>query len=350
VTILYDGDAAGIRASFRGINMLLEQGMNVRVVLFPDGDDPDSFARKVSSSELQDYLQDAARDFMVFKTGLLLKDVGNDPVKRAGLIRDIVESISVIPDGIQRNVYVQECSRLMNIGEGVLMSELNKMLVQRAKKLSSAPLPEAPPEDHSFLEIPPEADQDDAQSAMYHQEYDLIRLLLTYGDKHIEVPFTDEEGHTSLVPVAVSEFLIGSLDQDHIDLEIPQFRKVYSEYMDFIAREEFPEVRHFTLHVDQEISSVSSDLLTSMYALSPNWTARHNIHPETEDMLLRKAVKDCVFRFKLRKVQQSAKTIVKEMEAAGDDQQKLEELMAEKILIDRTKLEIARYFGTVIME
>jgi DNA primase len=346
VTILYDGDAAGIRASFRGINMLLEQGMNVKVVLFPDGDDPDSFSKKVSSTELEEYLKNNSVDFMVFKTNQLLGEVGNDPIKRAGLIHDIVESIAVIPDSIRRNVYLQECSRLMNMRESVLIAEMNKILVQRAKKGSSHR-----PEETTITEIPiwdevPETEE----FTLFHQERDFIRLLLSYGELTIELPVENEDGHTEMVAVAMAEFLIGSIEQDELSLETPKFQKIYNEYLDFIAREEFPEPKHFTLNPDQEISSLSSDLLTSQYALSLNWTARHNIHPETEDMLLRKAAKDIVFRLKLRKVMQNSKHIIREMEEAGDDVEKLNALMAEKILLDKARTEIAKYFGSVILE
>ncbi|MFM9005400.1 MAG: DNA primase, partial [Flavobacteriales bacterium] len=134
ITILYDGDSAGIKASFRGIDMILKEGMNVRVLLFPDGDDPDSFARKHSSDEIQQFIATNARDFISFKTSLLLEDAGNDPVKRAALIRGIVESIALIPDAISRTVYVQECSRLLNMNEQVLLQELNKVIVANFKK------------------------------------------------------------------------------------------------------------------------------------------------------------------------------------------------------------------------
>ena len=134
ITVLFDGDAAGIRASIRGIDLILEQGMNVKVVQFPDGEDPDSFAKSHSNEELKTYLEDAAQDFINFKVSLLLKDSNNDPVKKAGVIRDIVTSISKIPDGIQREVYVQECARIMEISERVLFSELAQIIKKRGSR------------------------------------------------------------------------------------------------------------------------------------------------------------------------------------------------------------------------
>ncbi len=133
ITVLFDGDAAGLRASIRGIDLILEQGMNVKVVAFPDGEDPDSFAKSHSDAELKEYLENSAQDFINFKVSLLMKEAKNDPVKKAGLIRDIVTSISKIPDGIQREVYVQECSRIMEISERVLFSELAQLLNKEAQ-------------------------------------------------------------------------------------------------------------------------------------------------------------------------------------------------------------------------
>ncbi|MFM8951409.1 MAG: DNA primase, partial [Bacteroidota bacterium] len=134
ITILYDGDTAGIKASLRGIDLILEEGMNVRVVLFPDGDDPDSFSRKHTTTEIVAYIKENAKDFIRFKTSLLLKDVGNDPIGRAGLIREIVETIALIPDAIIRSTYVRECSNLMQIGEDVLMSELTRIVRKKVFK------------------------------------------------------------------------------------------------------------------------------------------------------------------------------------------------------------------------
>lgn len=184
ITVLYDADPAGIKASLRGIDMILEEGLNVKVVLFPQGEDPDSFSRSHSCSEVLEFLRSQSKDFMVFKTGLLLGEVANDPIAKAGLIRDVVESISKIPDAITRSVYIKQCSEMMEIDEQVLLNELNKFRKSSLKKI-------IPPSDVEELMpditgIPQPVTHFDTES----QEREIIRLLLNFGNEQIH--FYDE--------------------------------------------------------------------------------------------------------------------------------------------------------------
>jgi DNA primase len=348
ITILYDGDSAGIKASFRGIDMILKEGMNVKVLLFPDGDDPDSFARKHSSEEIQAFIASNAKDFITFKTSLLLEDAGSDPVKRAGLIRGIVDSIALIPDAITRAVYIQECSHLLNIQEAVLLSELNKTLIKSAKKdnREEPPVPLLDDVQHTGV---PDSGEQIAEFDLLHQERDFVRLLLTFGEQAIEIIIHDEEGKEERVPISVAEYLIGSLEQDGMILETDTYKKILMEYVEFIGREEFPEVKNFALHQDQNISSETSQVLTSQYLLSDNWYVRHSIQPETEKLLLKKAVKDCIFRFKLRRVMKMSQEVEREMEQNLENEEMLIALMKEKMALDKAKTEIAKYFGSVIV-
>ena len=348
ITILYDGDSAGIKASFRGIDMILKEGMNVRVLLFPDGDDPDSFARKHSSEEIQAFIASNARDFISFKTSLLLEDVGNDPVKRAALIRGIVDSIALIPDGISRTVYVQECSRLLNMSEQVLLQELNKVILTNFKKEKSSGAPiEAPLLD----EVPADGIPENAvaEFTSYHQEKDLIRLLLHFGENGIDLVIPNEDGHDETHTVSVAEYIISNLESDEIELESAVYSNIYKEYVELIGREQFPQPTTFTQHTDQQISGESSAILVSPYSLSENW-GRHFIYPETEEMQLRKAAKDSVFRLKLKRIQRIILNLEKEMEASVSDEEKYDELLREKILLDRARADISKYFGTVITQ
>lgn len=349
VTILYDGDAAGIKASFRGIDMLLKEGINVRVVLFPEGDDPDSFARKNSATAIQQFIAEQAKDFIAFKTSQLLADAGGDPIKRAGLIRSIVESIALIPDAIKRSVYVQECSQLLRIGEGVLTQELNKVILGNVKKEDKLELPvldETPADGLPDIEKTPEL-------TLYHQERDLIRLLLTFGEKHISISIENEEGKTEEHEIMVAEFLIGSLEQDEISLTIPAYQRILTEYTEIIAKEEIPEIRRFSLHPDTEVSSHTSDLVSTNYELSHNWTARHSIHPEQEENNLLKASKDAIYRLKLRKVMAMIQELQKELELLVQEQATDEEVEGiQKQMMDllKARKELSKYFGTVILQ
>jgi DNA primase len=344
VTILYDGDAAGIKASFRGIDMLLQEGLNVRVVLFPDGDDPDSFARKHSSTEIQEFIALHSKDFIRFKTALLLEESGSDPVKRAGLIRGIVESIALVPDGIQRSVYLQDCSGLLHMQEQVLINELNKVLRSRHKKATREELPlldESP--------LPPLSEPTDPVIELFHQEKDLIRLMLLYGEREIQVTTLNEAGEETEHIMSIGQYLIHHLKVDDLVLETPVYARILNEYNELLADEQVPETRKFSQHPDSEISSGTTDLLATPYLLSENWSVRHQIFPETEEMNLRKAAKDCLYRLKLRKVMRMIDAITDELKTIQSDDDRLDDLLREKKTLDQIKSTLANYFGTVLI-
>ncbi len=346
ITILYDGDSAGIKASFRGIDMILKEGMNVHVLLFPDGDDPDSFARKHSTTEIQEFIASNAKDFITFKTSLLLEDAGDDPVKRATLIRGIVDSIALIPDGITRNVYVQQCSRLLKMQEQVLITELNKSLMALYSKSKQEAQTPSPSEESVALDEAAPAPAAAGVPALYYQEKDFIRLLLTYGEQAIEVPQLDESGHEIMVPLSVAEYLIESIRADEIEFENEVYQKILAEYVEYIYQDIIPSTSLFTQHADSMISSESSSLLISKYALSKNWV-RHSIYPETEDEKVQKAVQDCVLWLKLRKVIQLISRIQEKLDGANDSDkpEEWEDLLAEQIALLQVKKEIAKHFN-----
>ena len=344
ITMLYDGDAAGIKASFRGIDLILAQGLNVKVVLFPDGEDPDSFSRKVSSSELQEYIAKASKDFLTFKTDILLEDAQGDPIKRAQLIRQVVESISKIPDGIQRSVYVQACSTQLNVSEQVLNTELNKILrsgVQKQHRESSSMPPPPPP--------PMPMEEGEKPKGGYRtepQERDLIRLLMHYGNfpVHVEVE-EDEKG--GKLEVSVAEYLCSELSADQFNLKNPVYEKIVTLYETHLKKDEFPEHKVFTLHSDQKLSSVAAEVLAEEYELSGNWEAKHQIYPETEDMKLNKAVRDCVNRLKLSNVMIMIHEVQEEIKTVHEDDLLI--CLDKKRKLDKVKQELSKYFGSSVL-
>ena len=317
ITVLFDGDAAGIRASLRGIDLILEQGMNVKVLTFPDGEDPDSFAKKHSTKELKEYLEANAQDFINFKVSLLLKDAKNDPVKKAGLIRDIVTSISKIPDAIQREVYVQECSQIMDISERVLFSELaqiiNKSATQKRKTDARNNVdPNLPPPEY-FQE------QEQAQMGLVKGgvlsekidellilEKEIIRILLLYGNTEVNfvdfIEVVDEEGnvavereeHTS----QVSKELYLHLQDDEIEFTNPIFQKVYFEVIHQLNQSEEIEISKFVNNQDNEIASMVTSILMDdeKYKLS-DWE-RKNIFVTEAKKILPKLILDAVFNIR----------------------------------------------------
>ena len=214
ITILYDGDAAGLKASFRGIDMVLQEGMNVRVVLFPEGEDPDSFAKAHTTEELKDYITTSAQDFIRFKTSVLIKDVGNDPIKKAELVKDIVASIAIIPDQIKRAIYTQECSSLLDIPEQALINEINTILrkgvEKQTKRASSNQQHDELPDDLFF----PEEYQEGKSNAgdLAHWEKEILRLLVSFGDQPIKIELLDDNEEKTFEEVTSSVYIIDNIN------------------------------------------------------------------------------------------------------------------------------------------
>jgi DNA primase len=348
ITILYDGDSAGIKASFRGIDLILKSGMNVRVVLFPDGDDPDSFARKHSTSEIQDYVKSNARDFISFKVSLLSEEAGKDPIKKAALIKGIVESIALIPDAISRSVYLQETSRQLSIEERTLYIELNQILAKQPRDRQSAVAEEEGPKEEETPREEAIGLQATSEDGLLAQERDFVRLLLTYGDRMVKIATAAEGGEEKEIEVTVAEYLVHHLKNDDMRLNDEVLQQIVEEYLDLTIDDSLPETDNFTGHSDSRISGITSDLLISKYQLSENWTTKHLIYPETEEMLLKKAVKDCIHRLKLHKVQQMIRLLLEEISATTDTE-KIEHLQREHHELLQMRKKISQYFGTVIL-
>ncbi len=348
VTILFDGDAAGIRASFRGINLILAQGLDVKVVLFPDGEDPDSYARSVSTETFQEYLLKEARDFIRFKSEILAKDAAGDPTKRADMIREVVDSIAMVPDAIQRSVYIQECSSLLNMDEEVLINETNRRLQKGLKKRSqpgdyvpeAAPFPVPQPEERG------ETNLYDASA----QERDLIRLLLHYGNLPIEVSLHDlETDEEAMHQTSVSEYLLFELENEGLSLKNSAYQRVANFYAGELAKGCFPEVKHLINHADPSVGEVCADILAERFEVSANWAELHDIYPDTEDLNLSKATKDCICKLKIKRVMQMIEELTEELKDPQLPDERLLIILEEKRHLDAVKSELARHFGSTIL-
>ena len=320
ITVLFDGDAAGIRASIRGIDLILEQGMNVKVVQFPDGEDPDSFAKANSDAELAAYLENSAQDFINFKVSLLLKDSDNDPIKKAGVIRDIVTSISKIPDGIQREVYVQECARIMDISERVLFSELAQLLKKETTKRTK--ITQNPNIDPN--QPPPEyfAEQEQAQMGLVKGgqttskkidqlsilEKEIIKLLVLYGNEEIEfteeISNFDEDGketiETRKYQNKVSTEIYLHLQDDEIEFSNEVFQNIYIEIIHQLNQNDKLNINDFVNHKDTDVANIVTSIL--MDKENPNrqlsdWEGQ-NIFVTSDIEVLEKAVNDAIFNLR----------------------------------------------------
>ena len=305
ITVLYDGDVAGIKASLRGIDMLLEEGMNIKVCLLPDGEDPDSFARKHNATEFQKFIQDNETDFIRFKTNLLLEDAGKDPIKRAELIGNLVQSISIIPEAIVRDVYIKECSQLLRVEDKLLVSEVAKRRETQAEKqaeqrnretrknnaardAAQAPLPDGvqppypedmppypmdgeipdgsaplPPEAAEYVSYIPQEGKEGQE--FYKYERLILQMVVRYGEKVLcNVP--DEEGKE--IPITVTEYVVNDLKEDELAFHNPLHRQMLTEAAEHIHNEGFTAERYFLAHPDPIISKLSTELIADRYQLS----------------------------------------------------------------------------------
>lgn len=321
ITIIYDGDEAGIKASLRGIDIILQEGLNVKVLLLPEGEDPDSFSKELSSTELKDYIDKNEKDFITFKTKLLMGDAKNDPVKKASLITDIVRTISVIPNGIARTVYISECSRLLDIDENVLIQELNKIRAkhvenQYKKRRQQQSVEQRKKDEEVKTESVEIANED------FH-ERELIRILLAYHNLDLFLmKKNDEEEERN---VSVAEFIFAELDKDDLEITHPVFKVIYTEIKQALAEEVILTQKHFIHHPDEAISTTSANLLTEAYDLSKIWR-RHESYIETEDMKLKEVVPQTVLSFKSKIVRSMLEQALHRLKVAQETE-KSEEIM-----------------------
>lgn len=344
VCILYDGDAAGMKASLRGIDLVLKEGLNVKVVTFPEGEDPDSFAKSHSSSEVSDHLTRTAQDFLVFKAGLLMQDVGDDPVKKAAAIHDIVESIALVPDQVLRSLYIQQCSRLLGVNEQALISEMNKVLRRQYRKRLGDDQPV--PEELIPAEIaPPQPTVEDLGTVP--QERDLLRMLLSYGHERIQVPMLDEDGNTTDEETSVAELMFELLALDDILFDEPLFREIYLDYRHTSNLGQSVHTTRYVAHEHEHWRRMAIDLLTERHVLSPNWKARHKIHVKRESEQLYDALEEAVDILKERRVDRMIRDRQEQLRAADDAAMML--LLAEIQQLNEAKKKLAKKTGRVVV-
>ena len=328
ITVLFDGDAAGIRASIRGIDLILEQGMNVKVVTFPDGEDPDSFAKKHSEVALREYLEESSQDFINFKLSLLMKEASNDPVKKAGLIRDIVTSISTIPDSIQREVYVQECSRIMEISERVLFSELAQLISKNTKDFNK----NQQKDKQSFEVVKKQTEQLKEVDSLFILEREIIRILLLFGNQETDfvdfIEVEDEEGVMHLEKEKytnqVSKELYLNLQDDEIEFSNEIFQSIYYEMIHQLNQEDKIEMEAFINHPNINISSIVTSILMDdeKYTLS-DWE-RKNIFVTESEEVLSKLVTDAILNLRRILIDKKIQQLINPKEGASVENTDLE--------------------------
>jgi DNA primase len=340
VTVLFDGDSAGIKAALRGIDLILKGGLNVRVVLLPDSEDPDSYSRKVGTTEFQKYLAQRSQDFISFKSGLFAAEAANDPIRKAESIKEIVGSIALIPDPVKRSVYIQETSHQLKIGEPVLVTELNKLLIEeRRRKERDRNQPPRPGPSQNENE-PAEPVQDltvapiDPKDMVYYQERETVRLLLNYADQALE----DQR---------LVEFLVHELDD--VTFANPIFREIYQHFHDVLESGKIPGSQYLMANGSKDVKNAVAGLITAKYETSPRWKDKH-IYIPNEVEILQDMASTNVLRLKFRLVQKMSEDNllkIRETELAGnlDDLGKYLDKHAD---LKRAERELASVLGIVV--
>lgn len=342
VTIIYDGDPAGIKASLRGIDLVLEEGMNVKVLLLPEGEDPDSFAKKLGGEALLEYIRENETDFIKFKTALLLKDSQNDPIKRAQLIQDIVRTIAMIPDPIVRSVYVKECSTLMKVEEPVLYVEIGKIKKKKQeqeqgrsyiRQSASDSTPAGP--------LAPLPALTSSTNPFEIEEREILRFLLKYGDYPLGPVQTDSEEKI----MSVGEYIVDNLRQDELKSENPLHNLILELYEKEMKQPGFSARKFFVAHANPEVSRLASDLVAREYILSKIHKRIKEIKKDEE--LLEELVPRIVLelKWKIVKVRLEEKRQQLKVAEEAKDEEAFIRLMQEIILYENAKKDISKRQG-----
>lgn len=350
ITILYDGDAAGIKASFRGIDLILEEGLNVKVVLFPEGNDPDSYSKKVSNEELKVYIEENSKDFLVFKTEVLLGESKGDPIVKAKLIHDIIDSIALIPDEITRSLYIRECAAQFEMEERTLMSELSRSRKSKISRDISAPNRPTLNPNMSMVgeDVPPEEIEINGINREI-QEFNLIRILIKYGAKELQLPYTDDEGKEVLVATTCAEFINSELELDKLIFLNPKYQRVFEVFKEGIDQNILYAETFFVNHEDGEFSSLAVDILAEPYQLSSSWKDKFFIHTNLEEENLSGNVLKAVYSFKQSKVLQEIEEIRMQLKNNELSEMELTSLMTRQIQLDKVKNALANELGRIII-
>lgn len=340
VTILYDGDPAGIKASLRGIDMILEEGMHVRVVSLPVGEDPDSFARSHSSLAMLEFLKENETDFIRFKTKLLLEDAGKDPVKRAQMIQEVVRSVAIIPDRIERTVYLQECSSMLGVDEQTLFTEAARIKRKQWESKRTGPGEYFP---QSRYQSSPQSYQPTAATPavtdFFHfetEEREIIRLMLNYPDKIvIELP---GEHHGEDIPITVMDFFLQEMETDHLVPGNPLYAKIFREFQDKWGTPGVNIQTLLTNSQDPEISRLAVDLLTPGHQIS-KIHEKGGAYVRSEDQIIKVLAPEILASYRSKKVKQMIGVIDDQIHALQGTE---DDHLITGLLEDRRQLEELR--------
>lgn len=337
VTVLFDGDAAGIKAALRGIDLVLKGGLNVRVVLLPDGEDPDSYSRKLGSTAFKEYLKTHTQDFISFKIGLYATDATQqggrqDPIKKAEAIKEIVTSIALIPDPLKRSVYIHETSELLKISEAVLLTELNKLLIQERRKQQQERLKDEPEEPVEIIKDIAGPDRFDPQSMLQIQEQETIRLLLNYAESNYEEQ-------------PLINFFLAELEE--VEFTNPVLKEIFEAFKKAAAGGIIPDSLYFMENGSQEIKQIVASLTTHKYQTSKHWSEKYHIYFPHEKEVIQDVAFSNVLRLKFRLIQKLMNENLQQLKQATNDSE-VDKFLTIQEQLKNAERELAGVLGIVI--
>ena len=327
VTVLYDGDSAGIKAALRAVDLLFAEGMHVRLVLFPDGEDPDSYAQKYGSTALQDYLAQHEDNFIMFKTRVLLDDAKNDPIRRAALVSDTARSIALVADMLERAEYIRQCSHLLHVSEEVLTDAVAKAARQERQKAYEKEHKEEVKEAEKPEEVREESvAAPQPVSAPSEVERHLVKLLLNYGNNKLLQEFVNDDGTRRTEEYSVAEIIIGELRQDNLAMSHPLCQRIFEQCALMQEMMHEVDVSRFMNSADEQLRVFAISLMMDSYSLSDSWRAKGVFIPKIEDNLLQD-LRESIYTFKSARISQMVAERREQLRTADEDGQRM--LLAE---------------------
>ena len=338
IIISYDGDQAGINAALKGIDLLLEEGMNVKVLLFPDGDDPDSYSKKVGTQELKDFIVNNAQNFVIYKSNILMSHVGNDPAKRIAAINEIANTLAIL-SGIQSEQYIKICSQLLKIDEQTLINLVNKKRSERTNKKRFENKQTNLQEDNAVVESSHEPSIDELATLVNsaeHQERDIIRILINFGSSKILIDNLDEEGNSIQTEMTIAQTMIHELQHDNIVLENLLYNTIYNEFVQNLEKETVPDINLFIGHENSAVSYLVIDLISSPYNLS-KWE-EHGIYPTIEEDVLKRTTYNAIYALKSRKIEMMIYDIQKRLNESLEEEEFMTLMLTQKQLLEAKKV------------
>ena len=334
ITLLFDSDNAGIKATTKAIDLILAESMTVKIALLPEGEDPDSYAKKFGGEGLTHFINKNSKDFVEFKIALLDEKSKNDPIKKVSLINNIMLSIALIPDGITREVYIDKCSKLLEVGKAELENKVHE-LIHKTK-----PVKKAERQTAKKIEQTQTVTKDKAKSEF--QEKDIIRFMLQYGHYFLNFENTDnnsEENKVYVVHYIISEF------RNQKVFSNPNYSLIFNTFEEALSQGELLTEEYFTQHKDPEISQVAVDIISNEHAISQKWK-EHGIYTETEEMQLKKAVDTAIYSLKIAKIVERIEVKTTELANGSENDEKLLVEINDMLTIKR---EISAKLGRIVL-